>query len=224
MPGKTELLAPGSTALLRYTDFDRKEVLQALPCLVVRDDPELVALYTPHGTPCMLSRRLDRPGPMMLGPHVIEDARWRRDLLRLMYPGRPFSIWLLWDVAPRRFANWYVNLESPFRRTGPRFDTTDFELDIVIEPDLSFRWKDEDHFAEAIGAGLLARSTAAEIRAVGQRIIDQAIGRFSPFGDGWERWMPDEGMTAPLLPAGWDRLTVSPEGPGGSPGPVRDPR
>lgn len=196
--------AQGQTAVLRYTDLDRAEVLHAWPTRVVQDDPDLTALYVPDGTVCKLGRRLDRRGPMALGPHVVEDAVWRRDLLRLMFPGHAYSIWLLWDPAPRQFVCWYVNLEAPYVRTALGFDTVDYELDIVIEPDLTHRWKDEDDLAEVVAAGLLTRGQARDIRAQGERVLRLVADRKPPFCDGWERWVPNEGWALPVLPAGWD--------------------
>ena len=51
--------------------------------------------------------------------------------------------------------SWYVNLEEPLRRTAIGFDTLDHELDVIVELDGSWRWKDEDDLAEAIRRGVI---------------------------------------------------------------------
>jgi NAD(P)H-flavin reductase len=49
------------------------------------------------------------------------------------------AVWVFWEGASRDLAGWYVNIQEPFRRTSIGFDTQDLELDIVIEPDGSWR-------------------------------------------------------------------------------------
>ena len=41
---------------------------------------------------------------------------------------------------------WYANFERPFQRTPIGIDTFDLLLDLVIEPDSSYRWKDEGEY------------------------------------------------------------------------------
>jgi predicted RNA-binding protein associated with RNAse of E/G family len=82
----------------------------------------------------------------------------------------------------------------------------DHLLDVVIDPDLSWRWKDEEELEEAVRLGLLTRQAADGIRAEGERVIAQLEAREPPFCDGWERWRPDPAWPIPELPAGWDEL------------------
>jgi predicted RNA-binding protein associated with RNAse of E/G family len=82
----------------------------------------------------------------------------------------------------------------------------DHVLDVVIDPDLSWRWKDEEELEEAVRLGLLTRKAADGIRAEGERVIVQLEAREPPFCDGWERWQPNPAWPLPGLPAGWDDL------------------
>ena len=67
-----------------------------------------------------------------------------------------------------RLDRWYVNLQTPLRRTALGFDYLDQELDIVIAPDLnSWRWKDEEGFAALLQRGRIAPADAARLRAAG---------------------------------------------------------
>src|SRR5215471_11305977 len=55
-----------------------------------------------------------------------------------------YSIMLFWNQASDEFLGYYVNFQLPFRRNNCGIDTLDLDLDIDIEPDLTYRWKDED--------------------------------------------------------------------------------
>lgn len=110
--------------------------------------------------------------------------------------GRAHSIWHFWDGE--EFAGWYVNLEAPWTPSAIGFDTEDHELDLWVEPDGSWRWKDEDHLQTAVEVGAYSPELAAEIRAEGERVLDEW-----PFPTGWEERRP-AGRSPPTLPEGWD--------------------
>ena len=57
---------------------------------------------------------------------------------------QPVQEWRYEPDPDRRFAGWYVNLQKPFRRTARGFETMDLMLDLVVEVDRSWWWKDED--------------------------------------------------------------------------------
>jgi hypothetical protein len=68
------------------------------------------------------------------------------------------------------FAGWYVNLETPARRHADGVDTTDLVLDVVVAPDRTWVWKDEDEMAERIGwPHYFDQDGADRIRAEGER-------------------------------------------------------
>jgi hypothetical protein len=170
--------------------LDRKEIFTAAPYRVVLDSDDLVALFLADGTACKLARRTDGGHAVALGPHSLENAIWHRDVLCLMYPSAAHSIWLFWDVEPRRFLWWYVNLEQPFKRTAIGFDIVDHFLDIVILPDFSWHWKDEDELREAVRVGLLSSSQGDAIRAEGEMVLKGLANRRGPFSDAWHHWTP----------------------------------
>lgn len=125
-------------------------------------------------------------------------------MLYLITPGAAHSIHLWWLAPDWRFGGWYVNLQEPIRRSPLGFDYLDQLLDIVIEPDLSWRWKDEHEIDEATANGLVTRACAAAVRREGKRVIARLEARQSPFSDGWEERQPDPAWPIPALPAGWD--------------------
>ena len=83
----------------------------------------------------------------------------------------------------------------------------DQELDIVISPDLeSWRWKDEDHLADAQEAGFISKRRARELRAEGLRVISNMEARRPPFDHPWPEWRPDPTWPIPELLEGWEKV------------------
>jgi len=183
--------------VLRYVTRFGSGVGMSWPYRVVRDDAELTALFIPEGATYMQWQA--RPD----GTRELGEARWRRDVLRLMYPGRTYSIWLFWEGDPRRFTTYYVNFEEPFRRTPIGFDTNDHTLDIMVAPDFSWRWKDEDDFEALIANGNFSADFGAEVRAAARGVLDMVETRASPFSDGWETWAAPPNWEVPVLHERW---------------------
>lgn len=74
----------------------------------------------------------------------------------LLMPGVAHAIHLWWFPPDWRFGGWYINLQEPIRPTRLGFDSMDHILDVVIEPDLSWRWKDEDELFDLPEPGWLS--------------------------------------------------------------------
>ena len=118
--------------------------------------------------------------------------RWHGTLLFFLPDGRP--------------RNWYVNLQEPLRRTDVGFDYLDLKLDVIVEMEGSWLWKDEDELAEAIAQGLVPAEDEARLRAEGERAVRRIVDREPPFDRDWTTWSPDPDWPAPALPDAWDRL------------------
>ena len=124
-------------------------------------------------------------------------------VLRFMRAGDAHTVELSWDLR-WEFLGWYVNLQAPLVIRGDRFDTTDWALDIVVAPDGTWRWKDEDDFAQAIELGVFADGVvAAAVRSEGERVIAE-----KPWPTGWEDWRPDAGWAPLPLPEDWNVVAV----------------
>lgn len=202
---------PGETAVLRYITRDGRPGM-SWPFTVVEDRDDLLALYIPKGA--VYKRFVPRPASELRDRgHVreLQDTEWRRDVLRLMYPGAHHSIWVFWEHenGERRHTSYYVNMEEPFRRNGIGFDTNDHTLDIMVTPDLQWRWKDEDELAERIELGVYPADFAEFVRAEGKRVIEAIESGGSPFGDGWPDWQPPADWPKPSLPTDWEREPVT---------------
>ena len=193
---------PGDTVALRYITRDGHPGM-SWPYTVVRDSDDLVALYIPEGA--TYKNWSNQPS------RHLADAHWRRDTLRLMYPGAAHSIWLSWDRSEgtRSFHGYYVNFEEPFRRTEIGFDTNDHMLDIVVEPDLTWRWKDAEDFDRRVATGVYGAEFAAWVREQAAPLVEAIECRASPYADGWENWLPDPDWSLPALPSQWDTLPAT---------------
>lgn len=134
-------------------------------------------------------------------------------VLKLLPPDVAHSVWWFRDDDDR-FAGWYVNLERPAVRwdDGPvaGIDIVDEDLDIVVAPDRTWQWKDEEEFVErlALPAHYWVADEAA-VRAEGERVVKEIESGVFPFDGTWCDWQPPPEWTPPAeLPAGWDRPTL----------------
>ena len=146
---------PGDQIVRRELCLGRPWLGQAV--VVVEDSDELLALYVAEGSELAYPDG-DWPG----GRHPWHGKdRWRgHGVLQLQRPDEAHAVWLFWRGPEAALAFWYVNLQAPFRRTAAGIDTMDHELDIVIEPNGSWRFKDEELLDEWIRLG---RWTEAEV-------------------------------------------------------------
>jgi hypothetical protein len=201
---------PGDTVMLRDVG-NFSGILWCWPHIVVQDTDDLLALYEPEGS--MIHRwRMDEG---VFGP----PAPVRMDFLRLMFPGKGYAVLLVFDagtgVAPwyaehfdgdARFRGWKVNLESPFRRTELGFDTTDEFLDLIVRPDGSWYWKDEEHVVPWVERGAYTHADVEQIRRAGREAEKLIAARTFPFNDHFVDWRPGAAYEMPLEIEGWHEL------------------
>lgn len=174
---------------------------------VVRDDDALLALYLMDGSPMMCpvgdQGAFDRTS-LARGVRF-EMRRWQgTNALLLARPGEPWSTRVMWNAATGEHQGFYVNIEEPMRRTRLGFDTMDDELDLVVQPDRRWAWKDEDVFARWVGSGLYDAADVQRIRTAAARAEDMVTAWRAPLCDGWETWRPPRDWRPPQLPAAWN--------------------
>ncbi|MFI8851404.1 DUF402 domain-containing protein [Streptomyces sp. 891-h] len=202
----------GTQILWRYRANGSGHPHICRPVTVVSDTAELLAAWMAPGTPCVKPELADGTplhreplATRYTRPRTVAFTHWSgMGVLKLAREGEPWSVWLFWDPG-WQFRNFYVNLEEPLLRWPGGVDSEDHFLDIEVRPDGSWRWLDEDEFAQAQRVGLLDAVQADRIRTAGLRAVEAVRAWGSPFADGWERWRPDPAWPVPGLPDDWDR-------------------
>jgi hypothetical protein len=81
----------------------------------------------------------------------------------------------------------------------------DLMLDVVVEPDLTWAWKDDDEFAEILERGIFDQDTGARVRREAEDVIRRIADGDPRFAAPWPSWRPDPAWSPPVLPDGWDR-------------------
>ena len=179
-------MRPGEIVELRSRY--RGRVRWAFPHRVVADDGERFVLYLAPGTAGVWMGR-DAGGRYLERWISDESPRahvWERHhVLSVTRRGDAHSLWHLWDTQ-WTFVCWYVQLHDPIVETADGLETMDHALDVVADRDGTWRWKDEEDFAEAQALGVLTPDAAAAVRAEGERVIAER-----PWPTGWEEWRPN---------------------------------
>ena len=181
-----------------------------MPAIVVEDGRERVLVYVPHGArwfgaPAPAGGRSKRVRAIARGETTVTGrlVSWRNHLLRVLLPGRPFSVWLLWSPE-WEFISYYVNLETPFARSAVGFDSSDHTLDVCVRSDRTWYYKDQDELDARVEVGLVDAEAAALVRRDAEQAVALIEGWQPPFSSGLETWRPDPPWPVPELPPGWD--------------------
>ena len=151
----------------------------ARPLIVVEDIVERSLLWIPCGTrrkvPATPPHRDD---PLDIHSRTIQnllhedwlmgDDVWDVSSLWILRPGEWHSTWISW-LPDGSHLGWYINLQQSLRRTPIGFEAMDLMLDVVVEPDLSWRWKDREEFDEIVQRGLFDDTLAERVMAEAPR-------------------------------------------------------
>ncbi|MFZ1990763.1 MAG: DUF402 domain-containing protein [Alphaproteobacteria bacterium] len=170
---------------------------------VVDDVPERLITYLQVGTAVQWAGYDD-------ATHGFTEPKpqiWHtRNALKIYERDGWCGIWCLWLADNWQFDHWYIDFQTPWRRGGNGLVLKDLSLDIVVTPDLTWRWKDEDHFADRRAAGLITPHEAECVLEEAQRIIKRIEARAAPFSEAWPDWRPDSAWTIPPLPDDWNKV------------------
>lgn len=202
----------GASVVLRGMYEGRPVYVQS--ARVVKDTPEETALLIWPGAECMV------PSGYLGHAHSPEWNRWQETLtdslnltkapwhtnrfLILLQPEKYYSFMYIWEDASDRFECYYVNFQLPFRRTRLGFDTLDLDLDIIIDPDYVWTWKDVDEYQNAIRAGGIRPEWAKAVERARTEVSVRYSNRAYPLDGAWRDWRPAPGWSPPTLPNDWD--------------------
>ena len=214
---------PGDSVILRFLTTPRAirygqtihddslVMMHGWPHVVVKDTDELIVLYRPEGN---LNLSWDVLEQRFLEPPATVPRGYA---LRLLFPGKAYDVTLFYDagngVSPfiesyfgageGHFRGWKVDLVTPVRRSEFGYDTVDEVLDILVSPDRSYQWKDEDQMALLMRKGVYTLEEAGQIRKAGREVIKLIESAKSPFDDEWTDWQPSPELALRDIPHGW---------------------
>jgi hypothetical protein len=210
--------APGEVLVRRHWRGGRIAQMQLVR--VAADDEHGLRLWLPAGSPYWRQVDPDHAEGAGSGPPAdkprprLQRHMWTgTDVLIWMPDTTPYSVCWLW--ADGAFAGWYANLEEPYVRWADRgcagVDTADQALDVVVGPDRSWHWRDEDELRARTGHPLYwTQAQAAEIRATADRLVRLVEAAQFPFDGTWCGFRADASWTVPALPAGYERPRALP--------------
>jgi hypothetical protein len=207
---------PGEQILQQ--DLWRGHLVTSRPVTVVSDTASYLAIYSHPSAPLRsgvmrnrsavpLSERIDRWMEMAVdgvGP-LEERVSSETHVLTLTPEDSLHSVWLFWNLE-WQLKTWYVNFQAPIERTTRGILVQDHQLDIVVKPDLSWSWKDEDEFTELIARGFYSDWQISSIRADADQMVRVIEDKWPPFSGEWEDWRPDADWQVPEIPEDWDVL------------------
>lgn len=200
--------------VIAWRGIYRERVWHAIPTLVVKDTPQELILALTPGTDCMVEENYaqKRKSGKRRWDFKHEDwslakFTWHTNrLLFVLEPEKYYSTIYFWHHESNEFLCYYINFQLPFRRNHHSVDTLDLDLDIVINPDFSFEWKDVDDYEKGIESGVILTEWADEIEAAKIEVLDRLEKREYPLDNSWLNWRPDPDWSAPKLPQGWDKI------------------
>jgi predicted RNA-binding protein associated with RNAse of E/G family len=189
----------------------KKRIWHAQSTIVVKDTAEEIALAMLPGAECIAAegyingkRTAKRRWDYVDSDWVLEKFTWHTNrLLTLTEAEKYYSTILFWDDQSNEFLCYYINFQLPFTRTQCGIDTLDLDLDLIINPDLSFEWKDIDDYEKGIETGLIVAEWVAQIDSAKREIFNRLEKREYPFDGSWLAWKPDTSWMPPKFPETW---------------------
>jgi hypothetical protein len=138
---------------------------------------------------------------------VLENFPWHTNrLLFLLEPETYYATILFWNHGSNAFLGYYINFQLPFKRSRYGVDTLDLELDLAVNPDLSFQWKDVDDYKKGMETGIILPEWVEGIEMAKTEVLDKLEKRQYPFDGSWLDWRPDPSWSPPTLPENWDKI------------------
>ena len=224
----------GDTVVLRGLHQDGR-IATAETGRVVSDDDRGLLTWVAQGSQCIrrvslagvptrhmaLSDKLELATIQSVTTWSGPDAR---DVLMLTPAESRHAVWWFF-TSDGIFDGWYVNLQTRATRWWGGMDIRDHALDVLVAPDRSWRWKDEDEFAERTGHPLFWDEQGAQaIRAEGEQVIAAAAAGAFPFDGTLCDFRPDPSWPPTDLPWWWDQLPAGECGPDHAPAARPAPR
>ena len=203
---------PGEVIAWRNIAYGRLWHIQS--GIVVSDRFDEIVIATLPGSESVMETSCAQKGKAGKRRWEFKDHDWEltrsswhtNRVLAITEPEKYYSIMLFWNHERNEFLGYYVNFQLPFKRSPSGIDTLDLDLDIDLEPDLSYRWKDEEDYQLAIDNRAILPEWVQGIEAAKPEILERIEKRQYPFDGAWLDWKPDPDWSLPKLPEGWDMI------------------
>lgn len=131
---------------------------------------------------------------------VVAERREAPDKLNIYRPGRWARINLGWDWTTGVFLGWYVNFELPPTATPLGICSKDLVLDMWVDRDLTWRWKDAADYRRALDDHILDSEIEAPIGAEIDVVLEEIRSAAGPFSKEWTHFRPGPEWPQPELP------------------------
>ncbi|HEV2889207.1 MAG TPA: DUF402 domain-containing protein [Frankiaceae bacterium] len=173
-----------------------------LPVYVASDEPDLVVTYLPGGA---AFRYVDGEWPTETGRHPWHPGtEWGgHGVLMLQRPGDPYGVWVFWRGKAREHRFWYLNIHD-WSRAHDGFAIRDLELDVVLRPDGTHAWKDDEYVDQRVAEGRFTAVDAARAREVGRDLTAMLDRGEWWWSDEWASWTPPPEWGPLALPEDWE--------------------
>lgn len=206
----------GDTVVVRGIYKD--QICHVQSARVVKDSTTETVLLVEPGAECAApsgylqhrhvdQTQWDRWRETLNGSLNIQICTWHTNrFLILLEPEKYFSTIYIWDHASGEFLYYYINFQLPFRRSQLGFDTLDLDLDILVNIENEWEWKDLQEYEKGIRSGGIMAQWIDEIQKAQAEVFARIDQQAYPLDRTWLGWLPDPGWPKTTLPSGWDQL------------------
>ena len=186
----------------------RNHVWYAQTVFVVKDGPEETVAALLPGTECVMPKGYSNGKKSSKRRWDYEEKQWELEmfhwhtnhLLCLLESQWYYSTSLVWHVENSKFLCYYINFQLPSWRSHCGIDTLDLDLDLIINPDYSCKWKDDDHYQKGIETEIILIEWIQGIEVAKQETFNRQEKHQYPFSGSWLDWKPDPTWSPPRLP------------------------
>lgn len=208
----THFWKPGD--VIAWRGIYRDRIWYAQTAIVVKDTPEETVLARLPGAEgraeqdyVQKKKTGRRRWDFQHSDWILENFPWHTNrLLFILEPEKYYATIFFWNHEHNEFLGYYINFQLPYQRSHCGIDTLDLELDIDVNPDLSFEWKDVDDYQKGIKTGIILPEWVQGIEMAKAEVLDKLEKRQYPFDGSWLNWMPDPSWSTPKLPQNWDKI------------------
>lgn len=200
--------------VISWRGIYRERIWHVQPTILIKDSPKEIVLTLLPGTECIAEENYPKGKKNGARLWDFKEKAWHlakytwqtNRLLLIFEPEKYYSIIHFWNHVSGEFLCYYINFQLPFQRSHCGVDTLDLDLDLIINPDFSYEWKDVDDYQKAIECGIIPSECIQGIETAKPGILERIEKRQYPFNGSWLNWMPDSSWSPPRLPANWDKI------------------